>query len=149
MLLMDAKSGHLAPAARDVGQTGCAEAREEATDSAAEKVRCEVHQHVAVVCFAVGLNPGEYFAADGDALLNNQAALGGVDGFFDPPVPVRFAGFPAHGHAAAPVFVAWLEHQAVALAADEIEQLNRRAIVRRASVGDNACPRHMLANQFS
>src|ERR1700757_327834 len=92
---LDAESRDLPATAGDVGQAGGAEAGEEAADFAAEKIGGEIDEHVAIVDCAVGPHPRKNFAADGDALLHDPAALRGGDSFFDNRVPFGFAGSPA------------------------------------------------------
>src|SRR5215472_12332778 len=108
---MHTKCGNLAAAAGDIGEAGGAEAREETADFSSEQIRREVYEHLAVVHFAVGLYPREHFAADGDALLHNPAALRRRHGFLDDCVPISFAGFPAKCDPAAAIFVAGFENE--------------------------------------
>jgi len=125
------------------------EAGEEAADLSAEKIRREVDQHVAIIDCAVGLHPRKNFAANGDALLNDPAALRGGDGFFDDGVPLGLAGFPAERDAAPPVFVTGFQHQVLSLATDEIEEFDGHALMRSACVGHDTCPGNVIADEFT
>src|SRR5580704_8535261 len=154
---VDAEGGDLAAAAGDVGETGGAEAGEESGEAAAEKIGGEVDEHVFEVdwgaCGAGLHDVRENFAADWDAFLDDPAA--GVaacvcsgQGLFDRGVPGFFVGFPAERDAGATVFVAGLEDEILALFAGEGEKLDCVAIMLRARVGDDACPRNVTANEL-
>ena len=108
------EGGHLPAARGDVGQSGRAEARQEAGDAPAEQVRREVDQHVALDD-AVGLADREGLAADRDPLLGDPAALGLAQRPRDRRVPRALVGLPAERHAGAAVLVVRLEHEALAV----------------------------------
>src|SRR5579859_567261 len=73
-----AERRNLSAAARDIGEAGGAQARQKAREFSAEEIRGEVHEHVAVIHFADIGDVREYFAANGNALLNDPGAvLGG------------------------------------------------------------------------
>src|SRR6266849_2160551 len=149
-----AEGGDLAAAGGYVGEAGGAEARQEAAEFAAEEIRSEVDEHVAEFDVFVRRDVGENFAADGDALLHDPGAtffagFGGGNGALDGFVPIVLAGFPAEGDAGAAVFVAGLEHQVLAVCANERKEIDVLTVVRGAGVFDDAGPRNVAANELA
>ncbi len=117
----DSKCWHLAAAAGDVGETCGAESGQEAADFSPKKIWREIDEHVAVVDFADIGDIGEYFAANGDALLDDPGAVFCGKGAANRRIPASLVCFPTKSHARAPVFVARLEDEVFALPADECD----------------------------
>src|SRR5690348_8467252 len=144
----DAEGGDLAAAASDVGEAGGAQTSQKAADSSAEKIGCEIDEHVAVINLADIGDIGKYFVADGNALLNDPGAIFCGEGAADGGIPVGFVCFPTESYAGAAVLVAWLEHKIFALLADEREKFDLLAIMGSLHVCHDARPRDMRANQI-
>src|SRR5262249_32766015 len=110
--------GNLAAPGSDVGQTCGAEARKESGKFALKQIRREIDEHVleldgGVLLGGTRADVGEYFATNGDALLDDPASgisagFRGGHTLFDGRVPSLFGHFPAQGYARAAVLVARL-----------------------------------------
>src|SRR5216684_7680512 len=154
-----AEGGDLATAGGNVGEAGGAEAGEEAAEFAAEEIGGEIDEHVAELDSFLRHDVGENLAANRDAFLHDPGAalfsrfggagLGGRNGALDGFVPVVLAGFPAEGDAGAAVFIVGLEHQVLAVCANERKEIDVLTVVRGAGVFDDAGPRNVAANELA
>src|SRR5579885_1941421 len=144
--LADDVSRNHAAARRDVRQFRERQAREGRAYLAVEEERVEVNQLLRENYRAVFGERRESFARGRHALLHEIIAVG--ERRAQSLVPSDLVVAPADVDAVAAVVVIRLEHEPMAVGADEFDEVNRLAVLLRLSLAHFARPRDVPANRL-